>query len=77
MSVNIQSVLLGMREYRMGLIQTPNQLRFSYMAVIEGAKLILTDNSTTQVAESQGWELGQLVQGFNAHFLTAVNLFAV
>lgn len=43
--VDIQKVLLDMREYRMGLIQTPDQLRFSYMAVIEGAKLILTDNS--------------------------------
>lgn len=48
-SMDIQKVLLGMREYRMGLIQTPDQLRFSYMAVIEGAKLILTDNSETQV----------------------------
>lgn len=48
-SVDVQKVLLGMREYRMGLIQTPDQLRFSYMAVIEGAKLILTDNSETQV----------------------------
>ncbi|XP_039662897.1 tyrosine-protein phosphatase non-receptor type 2a isoform X2 [Perca fluviatilis] len=47
-SVDIQKVLLDMREYRMGLIQTPDQLRFSYMAVIEGAKLILTDKSTTQ-----------------------------
>lgn len=54
-SVDIQKVLLDMREYRMGLIQTPDQLRFSYMAVIEGAKLILTDNSTVQVAQSQSW----------------------
>ncbi|XP_041650063.1 tyrosine-protein phosphatase non-receptor type 2a [Cheilinus undulatus] len=48
-SVDIQKVLLDMREYRMGLIQTPDQLRFSYMAVIEGAKLILTDNSAAQL----------------------------
>ncbi|XP_035862108.1 tyrosine-protein phosphatase non-receptor type 2a isoform X2 [Sander lucioperca] len=47
-SVDIQKVLLDMREYRMGLIQTPDQLRFSYMAVIEGAKLILTDKSPAQ-----------------------------
>lgn len=47
-SVDIQKVLLDMREYRMGLIQTPDQLRFSYMAVIEGAKLVLTDNSAAQ-----------------------------
>ncbi|XP_068612066.1 tyrosine-protein phosphatase non-receptor type 2a [Brachionichthys hirsutus] len=47
-SVDIQKVLLDMREYRMGLIQTPDQLRFSYMAVIEGAKLMLTDSSAAQ-----------------------------
>lgn len=43
--VDIQRVLLDMREYRMGLIQTPDQLRFSFMAVIEGAKGIKTDSS--------------------------------
>lgn len=51
-SVDIKKVLLDMREYRMGLIQTPDQLRFSYMAVIEGSKLILTSNSVAQVAAS-------------------------
>lgn len=49
-SVDIKKVLLDMREYRMGLIQTPDQLRFSYMAVIEGSKLILKGSSTAQVA---------------------------
>lgn len=29
----------------MGLIQTPDQLRFSYMAVLEGAKYIMGDSS--------------------------------
>lgn len=29
----------------MGLIQTPDQLRFSYMAVIEGAKFIMGDST--------------------------------
>lgn len=43
-SVDVQKVLLDMREYRMGLIQTPNQLRFSYMAIMEGAKYILEDS---------------------------------
>ncbi|VVC86357.1 tyrosine-protein phosphatase non-receptor type 61F-like isoform X2 [Leptidea sinapis] len=37
-NVNIPEVLVEMRNYRMGLIQTPDQLRFSYQAVIEGAK---------------------------------------
>ncbi|XP_069813907.1 tyrosine-protein phosphatase non-receptor type 2 [Dendropsophus ebraccatus] len=40
-SVDIKKVLLDMRHYRMGLIQTPGQLRFSYMAVIEGTKSIM------------------------------------
>lgn len=34
-----------MRKYRMGLIQTPDQLRFSYMAILEGAKHIKGDDS--------------------------------
>uniref|UniRef100_A0A8C7HZH9 protein-tyrosine-phosphatase n=1 Tax=Oncorhynchus kisutch TaxID=8019 RepID=A0A8C7HZH9_ONCKI len=44
-SVDILRVLLDMREYRMGLIQTPDQLRFSYRAVLEGAKSIMGDCS--------------------------------
>lgn len=48
-SVDIQSILLDMRKYRMGLIQTHDQLRFSYMAVFEGAKYIMGDSSV-QVA---------------------------
>ncbi|KAJ0184002.1 hypothetical protein K1T71_000425 [Dendrolimus kikuchii] len=37
-SVNVQDILLEMRKDRMGLIQTPDQLRFSYQAIIEGIK---------------------------------------
>lgn len=37
-SVSVRDVLLEMRRYRMGLIQTPDQLRFSYQAIIEGTK---------------------------------------
>lgn len=40
-SINIKDILLDMRRYRMGLIQTPDQLRFSYLAIIEGAKKVL------------------------------------
>ncbi|XP_034285309.1 tyrosine-protein phosphatase non-receptor type 2 isoform X3 [Pantherophis guttatus] len=43
--VDIKQILLNMRNYRMGLIQTPDQLRFSYMAVIEGAKYIRGDST--------------------------------
>uniref|UniRef100_A0A8D0BD08 Tyrosine-protein phosphatase non-receptor type n=1 Tax=Salvator merianae TaxID=96440 RepID=A0A8D0BD08_SALMN len=45
LSVDINQVLLDMRKYRMGLIQTPDQLRFSYMAIIEGAKYIMGDST--------------------------------
>ncbi|XP_040209862.1 tyrosine-protein phosphatase non-receptor type 2 isoform X3 [Rana temporaria] len=44
-TVDIKQVLLDMRRYRMGLIQTPGQLRFSYMAVIEGTKMIMGSSS--------------------------------
>uniref|UniRef100_A0A8D0HRH7 Tyrosine-protein phosphatase non-receptor type n=1 Tax=Sphenodon punctatus TaxID=8508 RepID=A0A8D0HRH7_SPHPU len=47
-SVNIKHVLLDMRKYRMGLIQTADQLRFSYLAVIEGAKFIMGDSSVQE-----------------------------
>ncbi|XP_006878886.1 PREDICTED: tyrosine-protein phosphatase non-receptor type 2-like, partial [Elephantulus edwardii] len=43
--INIKQVLLNMRKYRMGLIQTADQLRFSYMAIIEGAKYIKGDSN--------------------------------
>ncbi|XP_068431328.1 tyrosine-protein phosphatase non-receptor type 2 [Clinocottus analis] len=44
-SVDIKNLLLDMRKYRMGLIQTPDQLRFSFMAVLEGSKHITGDSS--------------------------------
>ena len=34
----MKNVLIEMRRYRMGLIQTPEQLRFSYLAIIDGMK---------------------------------------
>lgn len=38
--VNVKNILIEMRRYRMGLIQTPEQLRFSFMAIIAGMKLL-------------------------------------
>lgn len=43
--INVKQILLSMRKYRMGLIQTPDQLRFSYMAIIEGAKYTKGDSN--------------------------------
>uniref|UniRef100_A0A2P2I968 protein-tyrosine-phosphatase n=1 Tax=Hirondellea gigas TaxID=1518452 RepID=A0A2P2I968_9CRUS len=34
----VLEVLLDMRRYRMGLIQTPDQLRFSYQAIVHAAR---------------------------------------
>lgn len=39
--ISVIDVLMEMRRYRMGLIQTPQQLRFSYQAIIEGVKRVL------------------------------------
>ncbi|XP_033754125.1 tyrosine-protein phosphatase non-receptor type 1-like isoform X2 [Pecten maximus] len=51
-SVNLRQLLLKMRTCRMGLIQTADQLRFSYMAIIEGGHRILAnDDSTLSVLE--------------------------
>ena len=36
--VEVKEVLLGMRKYRTGLIQTVDQLRFSYLAIVEGVQ---------------------------------------
>ncbi|KAK9892628.1 hypothetical protein WA026_021006 [Henosepilachna vigintioctopunctata] len=45
-SVDVKEILLDMRKYRMGLIQTAEQLRFSYQAIIEGAKKLLDPNTS-------------------------------
>ncbi|XP_063232882.1 tyrosine-protein phosphatase non-receptor type 2 isoform X2 [Bacillus rossius redtenbacheri] len=48
-SVNIREILLEMRKYRMGLIQTPDQLRFSYLAIIEGAKQLINNENDVNI----------------------------
>jgi len=44
-AVNVREVLLEMRRFRMGLIQTPEQLRFSYWAIIEGSNKYLNGSN--------------------------------
>lgn len=48
-NIDVKSVLLNMRSYRMGLIQTPDQLRFSYLAIIAGGKRILSGSNSSSV----------------------------
>ncbi|CAG7729408.1 unnamed protein product [Allacma fusca] len=43
--VNVKDILLEMRKFRMGLIQTSDQLRFSYMAILEGAQQMANGNT--------------------------------
>lgn len=54
--MNVREVLLEMRKYRMGLIQTPDQLRFSYQAIIKGAK---------QIDDSEVWVLDFMLFRFS------------
>lgn len=44
--VNVREVLLELRKYRMGLIQTHDQLTFSYEAIIEGMRRMNNDVSS-------------------------------
>ncbi|KAK3752022.1 hypothetical protein QZH41_009342 [Actinostola sp. cb2023] len=39
--VDIKKTLLEIRKYRLGLIQTPDQLRFTYDAILEGTHILL------------------------------------
>ncbi|GFV98800.1 tyrosine-protein phosphatase non-receptor type 1 [Trichonephila clavipes] len=57
--INIRQQLLEMRHYRMGLIQTPDQLRFSYLAIIEGAKRVLS-NKTVRNTPSENENLTEI-----------------
>ncbi len=40
MHYDVKSKLLEMRTYRPGLIQTTEQLHFSYIAILEGANMV-------------------------------------
>lgn len=45
-NVIVRNVLVEMRHYRMGLVQTADQLRFSYLAILEGLKTDTAVNGT-------------------------------
>ena len=45
-------MLIAMRSYRMGLIQTPDQLRFSYLAVIQGGRALLGQDANSNIKVS-------------------------
>lgn len=39
--IDIKAMLLEIRQYRVGLIQTPDQLRFTYLAILEGVRVLM------------------------------------
>ena len=52
--LDLQQILLGMRRQRLGLIQTPDQLRFSYIAILQGALNDLgLENTTFDLEDSE------------------------
>jgi len=51
-SVNIRQTLLSMRTFRLGLIQTDDQLKFSYLSILEGSRRAGLISGTDHLAES-------------------------
>ena len=53
LNFDLQKILLDMRKQRLGLIQTPDQLRFSYIAILQGAMKILGIEGSLFEVESE------------------------
>lgn len=55
-SVDLSETLLDMRQQRLGLVQTADQLRFSYIAILQGAlqDLELEPSSYDDLMEEEG-----------------------
>jgi protein tyrosine phosphatase len=66
--IDIRKMILDMRKHRMGLIQTADQLRFSYLAIIEGGKRILNkEQLSSYIAEVQ-----TLHRLFKSHYFMVI-----
>ena len=72
--IDIRKMILDMRKHRMGLIQTADQLRFSYLAIIEGGKRILNKEhlSTMDVLSSYIEEVKTLHRLFKSHYFMVI-----
>jgi hypothetical protein len=72
--IDIRKMILDMRKHRMGLIQTADQLRFSYLAIIEGGKRILNKEqlSTMDVLSSYIEEVQTLHRLFKSHYFMVI-----
>ena len=63
--IDIKQTLLEMRRYRVGLIQTPDQLRFTYLAILEGVQLLMPEiyqNAVYQHLQTTGNKLFTYMQ---------------
>ncbi|KAK7114664.1 tyrosine-protein phosphatase non-receptor type 2-like isoform X2 [Littorina saxatilis] len=54
--IDMRQILISMRSYRMGLIQTPDQLRFSYLAVIQGGRALLGQDANSNITTQEETE---------------------
>ena len=59
-TLDVQQILLDMRRQRLGLIQTPDQLRFSYIAILQGAMQLLGFENNVYVPEEEESEEDEL-----------------
>lgn len=57
-TINVYEILMDMRQYRMGLIQTPSQLRFSYLAIVEGSRRVLAASPDSGFSDQDSTQNG-------------------
>lgn len=65
--IDIQAMLLEIRQYRVGLIQTPDQLRFTYLAILEGVRVLMPEIYHRAVKHQIQPNTGELTQSGCAH----------
>lgn len=65
--IDIQAMLLEIRQYRVGLIQTPDQLRFTYLAILEGVRVLMPEIYHRAVKHQIQPNTGELTQPGCAH----------
>ena len=53
-NIDIKGMLLHLRSYRVGLVQTPEQLRFSYVAIIQGIVGLFPEAFQVEESENEG-----------------------
>jgi tyrosine-protein phosphatase non-receptor type 1 len=70
--VSVKEILLEMRRCRMGLIQTHDQLRFSYMAILAGARAILHGNGLGSLAREVSKSTKTVIKYFSSFFKLSV-----